>query len=294
MQAPRDSWVTLPEAAPPYPALLDFLDRRFPRVGRDTWRRRLASGAVLTAQGEPVAEQTPYAPRLRLRYRRDVAEEPAIPGDTRILHQDAHLLAADKPHFLPVTPSGPWVNQCLLYGLMRRTGCADLAPLHRLDRETAGVVLFAVDRESRRRYGLLFRTGRVVRRYEAIAALPPDGKREWDVSSRLEKGEPWFRMRETDGPPNARTRIRLIDTRGRWGRYAIAPATGKQHQIRLHMARIGAPIAHDALYPELQPSPKTGYDRPLLLVARAIAFVDPATGRCRRFRSGRLLDWPAD
>ena len=87
---------------------------------------------------------------------------------------------------------------------------------------------------------------------------------------------------------------RLIDTRGRWGRYAIAPATGKQHQIRLHMARIGAPIAHDALYPELQPSPKTGYDRPLLLVARAIAFVDPATGRCRRFRSGRLLDWPAD
>ncbi len=293
-RAPKESFVTLPETEPPYPAILDFLDRRFPNVGRDVWRLRLETGAVRDDQGSTISAETPYASRLRLRYRREVPEEPVMPFEETVLFRNDLILAADKPHFMPVTPSGPWVNGCLLYRLMRSTGCADLVPVHRLDRETAGVVLFSANPATRRAYGLLVLRGGLKKRYEAIARIPPDGRAEWEVASRIEKGEPWFRMRETEGAVNARTRIRLVEKRGERGRFEIEPLSGKQHQIRLHMARIGAPIAHDWLYPELQPEPKSGFDRPLMLLARELAFTDPVSGEARVFRSARELAWPAE
>jgi tRNA pseudouridine32 synthase/23S rRNA pseudouridine746 synthase len=291
-RAPRESFVTLPDADSPYPALLDFLDSRFPKVGRDVWLHRLATGGVTDDLGEVMRPGTPYRPRLRLRYRREVAAEPVIPFEETILFQDTRLLVADKPHFLPVTPSGPWVNECLLYRLMRKTGCDHLVPLHRLDRETAGLVLFSIKPATRACYSSLFMRGRVTKRYEAIAQAPRDGRTEWEVEGHIEKGEPWFRVRETEGPVNARTRIRLLETRGGFGRFEIDPVSGKQHQIRLHLARIGCPIVNDWLYPELQPEPKQGFDRPLLLLGRDLAFTDPVTGESREFRSERHLDWP--
>ncbi|MFO7534570.1 MAG: pseudouridine synthase [Kiritimatiellia bacterium] len=273
--------------------LLDFLDRHFARVGRAEWRRRIAAGAVRSDRGESLGADWTVRARERIRYRREVALEPAIPFAEAILFQDERLLVADKPHFLPVTPSGPWVNECLLYRLMRRTDCGELIPLHRLDRETAGLVLFSKDPGTRAAYGALFMKGRVAKRYEAIAAAPRDGRAEWGVEGRVEKGEPWFRMRVAEGAVNARTRIRLLETCGAWGRFGIEPLTGKQHQIRLHMAAIGCPIANDWLYPELQPEPKRVFETPLLLLARELEFTDPVTGETRVFRSGHRLDWPS-
>ncbi len=292
-RAPRASTVTLPEVAPPFPALLDFLDSRFPQVGREVWRRRLEAGAVADDHGAAVGVETPYRPRMRLHYRREVAVEPVIPFEETILFQDDRLLVADKPHYLPVIPSGPWVNECLLYRLMRKTGCEHLVPLHRLDRETAGLVLFSVDPGTRARYGGLFMKGRVTKRYEAIARAPSDGRTAWTVEGRIEKGEPWFRVREVEGVVNARTRIRIIETRVGFGRFEIEPQTGKQHQIRVHMARIGCPIVNDWLYPDLHEEPKTGLEPPLLLLARDLAFEDPVTGESRAFHSHGHLAWPA-
>jgi tRNA pseudouridine32 synthase/23S rRNA pseudouridine746 synthase len=296
-RAPQASTVTAPETAAGR-VLLDFLEERFPKVGRTEWLRRLAAGLVSDGQGVALPADWIVPGRCRLRYWREVTVEPVIPFEETILYQDERLLVVDKPHFVPVTPSGPWVNECLLYRLMRKTGCERLIPLHRLDRETAGLVLFSTAPGSRAAYATLFMRGEVGKRYEAIGSLegPPsavEAGREWAVESRIVKGEPWFRMAEVEGPVNARTRIRLRERRGGWGRFDIEPATGKQHQIRLHMARIGAPIRNDWLYPVLQPEPKAGLEQPLMLLARELAFRDPVTGVERFFRSGLRLDWPA-
>lgn len=283
-KAPQASTVTVPDSARDMP-LLEFLASRFPRIGRDVWLRRLEENKVCDTQGQPLAAESPVVPRQRIQYRREVEAEPVIPFEHQILFEDDRLLVADKPHFLPVIPSGPWVNECLLYRLMRQTGCQALIPLHRLDRETAGLVLFSKDPATRAAYATLFMRGKVKKRYEAIAPVPLNGLTHWRIENRLEKGEPWFRMKEAEGAVNARTVIRLMEKKEGWGRFDIEPLTGKQHQIRLHMARIGAPILNDWLYPDLQPEPKAGTDSPLQLLARDLAFVDPVTNEERSFTS---------
>lgn len=293
--APRWSHTTLPEDAGGCGTVLAYLCRRFPGVSADGWAARAARGDITDDSGQPIGAGTPYRVKLRVRYRREVPAEPVIPFREDVLFVNDDILVADKPHFLPVVPSGPWVNECLLYRLLRRTGLSDLVPVHRLDRETAGLVLFSLRAASRRRYAGLFHAGRVSKVYEAVASLPADadaGRREWLVETRIEKGEPWFRSRHTEGPVNAATRIRLLERAGLLGRFEALPSTGKQHQIRLHFARLGAQIVNDFYYPELRPDRKQGYDAPLQLLARELAFDDPVTGRALVFTSARALAWP--
>lgn len=292
----RDSWVGVPSfpKGRPIPTVLEFLSVRFPRVARDEWRRRLAEGRVWDESGRTLTADEPCPSGGRLRYRREVLEEPQIPFEEAILEEDEEILVADKPPFLPVTPSGRWVNECLLYRLIRRTGCAALQPIHRLDRETAGVVLLVKTVPARRLYGKWMAAGLFEKRYEAVARWRGDPvATEWTVESRIVRGHPWFRVAsDPAGPPNARTRIRLLETSGRWGYYEIVPETGKQHQIRLHMAESGAPIRHDPFYPVLQPAPKSSWERPLQLLARVLSWRDPRTGQKRVFESRFRLEWP--
>ena len=291
-RAPSPSIVALPKLRNPPPTILDFLDRRFPHVGREVWLARLRRGEVTDDHGEVVTPETPYRPHIRLRYFREAQDEPVVPFEEIIVYRDEHLLVADKPHFLPVTPCGPFVNECLLYRLRRRTGLDDLVPVHRLDKETAGLVLFSISAGRRNALYELFRRGAVEKEYEAIAVLPENfSGEEWLVESRIIDSPRKFMVTEVEGPPNARTRIRLVERREGWGRFVISPLTGKRHQIRVHMCKIGAPIVNDSLYPHVLP-PKQGFDSPLLLVARRIRFTDPVTGEVRQFTSTRQLDWP--
>jgi len=290
--APYLSYVTLPLAEPPFPSMLDFLDRRFSRVGRDVWRSRLERGFVTDDSGRPVSMDTPYRVNLRLCYRREVESEPVIPFKEEIVFRDEHFLIACKPHFLPVIPSGPYVNECLLYRLGRNTGIKDLAPVNRLDRETAGLVMFSTCRKTRSLYSDLFRLGRVSKAYEAIGVLPhAPGRKEWSVESRIVRGEPWFLSKNEDGKANARTLIRLVDERNGMGCFVLKPFTGKQHQLRLHMTMIGSRIINDFYYPVLQPEPKKGFDKPLQLLAKELSFIDPVSGDERKFLSKRILEW---
>lgn len=293
-RAPAPSFVTLPPDPNAPATLLDFLDHRFPRVGRAVWVERFARSAVEADDGSPVAADRAYQPHLRLRYYREVEAEEPFPFEEVIVYRDDDLLAACKPHFLPVTPSGPYVNECLLYRLRRRAGCPGLVPLHRLDRETAGLVLFSPTERHRAGLYEAFKQGRVRKEYEAIAALPAaGGGPEWSVESRIVPGPSWFLSAESDGPANARSRIRLVETRGNLGRYRIDLLTGKRHQARLHLCRIGAPIVNDWLYPRPREAPKAGFDLPLLLLARRVSILHPATGRELALESTRHLDWPA-
>jgi tRNA pseudouridine32 synthase/23S rRNA pseudouridine746 synthase len=284
------SIVTMPGADGPAPSILDFLSRRFPAVPRSDWERRIATGKVLDEGGLPVTPGAPCNPGKRLFYFRENADEPVIPFAEKVLFQDEDLLVADKPHFLPVTPAGPYVEECLLARLRKRTGLGGLAPLHRIDRETAGVVIFSVNRKTRGRYADLFRTGGVEKAYQALSATVPDaGACEWVVEDRIERGEPWFRMKSVPGPVNARSTIELVDAGEGRARFLLRPATGRKHQLRLHMSSLGFAIRNDRYYPELQPQDPDDFAAPLQLLAQRVAFRDPLTGKQRGFASERDL-----
>jgi tRNA pseudouridine32 synthase/23S rRNA pseudouridine746 synthase len=269
--------------------LLEGLCARFPRIDRGQWQDRFARGRVRDAQGRALAADHPWQVGLEIHYFREVVDEPVIPFQEAILHVDAHLLVADKPHFLPVTPAGGYVQQTLLARLVARTGNPDLVPLHRLDRLTAGLVLFSTRPGTRDAYQRLFRERRIVKTYEAIAPALPGQAFPLERHSRLVPGEPFFRMAEVPGEPNARTRIEVIDGEGPWWRYRLDPETGRKHQLRVHMAALGAPIRGDDLYPELNTAGQGAAPPALQLLAKVLAFEDPLTGESRQFRSQLAL-----
>lgn len=279
LQLPPGNWVSL----------LDGLCARFPRIDRLQWESRFARGRVQDAQGTALAADMPWQVGLEIRYFREVADEPVIPFVETILHHDAHLLVADKPHFLPTAPAGAFVRETLLARLVERTGNADLVPLHRLDRLTAGLVLFSTRPETRDAYQRLFRERRIEKAYEALAPALPDLRFPLERHSRLQPGEPFFRMAEVPGEPNARTRAELIEAHGPVWRYRLVPESGRKHQLRVHMAALGAPILGDGFYPQLQDRPQGEGEPPLQLLAQALAFDDPLTGQRRSFRSARTL-----
>lgn len=299
-RALKASRVTLPNLDPPPLSVLAFLQGRFPFVA--DWESRMARGLVRVdgegalPTGRSLAADAPYRVGLRILYFREVDAEPDIPFEAKILFQDAHFLVADKPHFLPVIPAGPYVRASLLARLQEQTGLAGLAPLHRLDRETAGLVLFSVRQESRAAFSCLFQKGRITKIYHAVAAVEAGIPRhDWLVENRIEKGEPFFRMACVEGPANARSTIRLLAERDGYGLFEVRPETGKKHQIRLHMATIGHPILHDKLYPELQPEAPADaspdFSHPLQLLAKRLEFKDPITGEARVFESEQELAW---
>lgn len=272
-----------------WPTVLDALCERFPRVDRATWRERFARGRVLDAEGNALDADAPYRAGAEIQYFREVADEPRIPFEEQVLHVDRHLVVADKPHFLPVAPTGAFVRETLLGRLVRRLGNPDLVPLHRIDRLTAGLVLFSASRESRGAYQALFRERRIGKEYLALAPPIPALEPPCVYRSRLERGEPFFRMREAAGEPNSETRIEVVARGpGPWC-YRLEPVTGRKHQLRVHMAALGAPIEGDPLYPDLRDRGPDDHARPLQLLARALEFDDPLDGRRRRFCSGRSL-----
>jgi tRNA pseudouridine32 synthase/23S rRNA pseudouridine746 synthase len=272
-----------------WPSVLDCLCERFPAVARSQWLDRMVRGRVMDGEGRWLTPETPYRVGLEIHYYREVSDEPPIPFDEAVLHADADLLVADKPHFLPVTPSGAHVHETLLGRLIRRTGNVALAPLHRIDRDTAGLMLFSVNPKSRARYQALFRERRIEKSYEAIAPALPDIEFPCIRSSRMVAGEPFFRMREIEGPANSETRIDVLARgEGTW-RYALTPISGRKHQLRVHMAALGAPIANDGMYPSVRQREPGDYSAPLQLLANRLSFVDPLSGVRRSFSSNFAL-----
>lgn len=281
------SFVWLPDGA--WPNLLAFLAHRFPNVAAEAWMERMARGELVAADGTPQTPASPYRKGACLFYYRAPPPETPIPFEETVIYQDQHIVVADKPHFLPVIPSGRFLHETLLVRLKRRLGLDDLVPVHRLDRETAGVVLFSHNPASRGAYQTLFRERAVEKVYEAVAAAPPGLTFPLSRKSRMVEGGKFFVMREGEGEPNSETRFALLERRGPHVLVEARPVTGKQHQIRLHMAALGMPILNDAFYPLALPCKGDDFSSPLQLLARSLAFADPFTGEMRRFTSARRL-----
>jgi len=285
---PPGSWLTL----------IEFLVQRFAAIPRTEWFARMARGDVLDAQGAAVSQHTLYQAHSKIYYYRHLPVEWRIPFEEMVLFQDDHLVVVDKPHFLPVMPAGRYVQETLLVRLKRKLALDTLAPLHRIDRDTAGLVLFSIQPTTRDRYAALFRERAISKHYEAIAPFCSDLALPMVYRSQLVQGESFMQMRELAGPPNTETTIELLEVKENLARYCLSPTTGKKHQLRAHMAGLGIPIVNDRIYPHLAPQAtndvdgsEPDYSKPLQLLAKSLAFTDPLSGKPREFESKQKLRW---
>ncbi|HEY4531441.1 MAG TPA: pseudouridine synthase [Luteimonas sp.] len=267
----------------PWATVFEVLCAHFPQVPEATWRDRFARGRVLDAGGRALAMAEPARVGAEVHYFREVLDEPVVPFAETVVHADAHLVVVDKPHFLPVAPTGAWVRETLLTRLVERFDNPALVPLHRIDRETAGLVVFSADPATRGAYQALFRERRIRKHYTALAPPLPELRLPHVHHSRLERGEPFFRMREVPGEANSETVVEVLERGAAAWKYRLEPVTGRKHQLRVHMAALGAPILHDRVYPALRDRAPGDYASPLQLFAHSLAFDDPLTGASRRF-----------
>jgi tRNA pseudouridine32 synthase/23S rRNA pseudouridine746 synthase len=277
----------LPESGE-WATIRDHLVDRLPRVPATRIDELLAEGGIVDMDG-PIAPDAPYVPGGAVWFHRDLPHETDVPFEITIVHRDEHLLVIDKPHFLSTIPRGSHILQTALVRLRRELGLPDLVPAHRLDRATAGLVLFVITPSQRGAYQKLFGERSVYKEYEAIAPYDPELPLPATVESLIIKERNIIRAFEVPGEPNAQTRVELREHRAGLGRYRLIPRTGRTHQLRVHMNGLGVPILGDDFYPELTERPLDDFTRPLQLLAAALEFTDPITGAARRFATTRTL-----
>ncbi|MFE9599729.1 RluA family pseudouridine synthase [Streptomyces hokutonensis] len=250
----------------------------------------LDTGRIVDVAGRPVPRDMAYVPGMFVWFHRDLPDEERVPFEVDVVYRDEHVVVADKPHFLATTPRGSHVAETALARLRKQLGVPTLSAAHRLDRLTAGLVLFIVRPEERGTYQSLFRDKRVAKEYEAVAPHDPALVLPRTMRSRIVKERGVLAAREVEGEPNAVSRVELLEHRNGRARYRLTPRTGQTHQLRVHMSTLGVPILGDPLYPVVTGPVAVGdFRRPLQLVARALEFTDPVTGREHRFVSPRAL-----
>jgi tRNA pseudouridine32 synthase/23S rRNA pseudouridine746 synthase len=258
------------------------------RFGPDAAARAIA-GEVVDQHGT-VLDPAAVLPAGAVVYLyRELRDEIPVPFEIAVLYQDEDIVVADKPHFLATMPRGRHVAQTALIRLRRQLGLDELSPSHRLDRLTAGVLLFTTRRAVRGAYQTLFARGAVRKTYLAAAPLGPAMTFPREVSSRIIKRRSNFQAVEEAGDVNASTLVELSAD----GLYRLTPRTGRTHQLRVHMASLGIPIYGDPLYPNVIDVAADDFSTPLQLLAQRIEFEDPRTGAHREFTSRRQLTMPS-
>jgi len=310
----------------PWPTIHDYVLETFGHIDHGGITQRFHDGEVVDVDGMPLGTATPLGAAEFLWYYRSVSHEVPLPVREEIIYENEHLLVVDKPHFLPTTPAGRYVQESLLVRLRNTLGVPDLVPIHRLDRGTAGVVLFSKEPATRGAYQLLFENREVDKTYECVSAAPTQLSAEalrsrfpLSVRNRIEKTKgvvvsqlaayepqhsgkrPHDRRarqgkRRTESIPgaNSSSRVELLASGTsvsghEVGHFRLTPHTGKTHQLRIHMALLGLGILNDRFYPELLDDAPDEFDKPLQLLAKTLSFTDPLNGVSRSFTSPRTL-----
>lgn len=287
------SKLSLPQSYPGITRVLEYLIIKFPDIHPEVWQQRMSEGKVHWHDGSLITVDTAFQPQQRVYYYREVESEPVIPFEEKIVFQDEHILVAYKPHFLSVTPGGVYINECLQNRLRNKTGLDNLQALHRLDRATAGLVLFSVNLDTRHLYHHLFESHQIHKTYQAIARVKNEedliGK-SWEIKNRMVKSKPAFLMKITEGEANSHSIIRCTAQSADKALFELNPITGKTHQLRLHMQTIGMPLLHDKYYPVLQAKTADVFSSPLQLLAKELRFIDPVSQQSRNFNSHTSLN----
>ena len=253
----------------------------------------LAAGRFVDDHGRAWTGAETYRPHTFVHFHRDLREEPPIPDELRILYQDERLVVVDKPHFMASIPRGRHVTQSVVVQARTMLGIPTLGPAHRLDRLTAGVLVLTTRPEFRGPYQQMFEKRTPSKIYEAIGPWRPDVELPQTVRSHIQKIHGQDQAFEiAHAPVNAITHIECVERRGPWARYRLRPETGRTHQLRVHLNRLGIPIAGDPLYPHVKQVSLDDFSTPLQLVARELRFIDPIDGTERVFTSARGLSWP--
>lgn len=289
------SWLRTPDNDPDAPArwatMGDFLGDRLP--GFVPVADLLAAGEFVDRHGRPWRGSEAYRPNAFVWFHRPLLPEPEVPFAVEVLHADDRIVVVDKPHFLATTPRGVHVRQTVLVRLRESLGLPELAPAHRLDRLTAGVLVLTTRKQHRAAYSGLFQTRGVRKTYEALAPFDPALELPRTLTGRIEKRRGSLQAEVVPGEPNAETLIEVVEVRGPYARYRLTPITGRTHQLRVQLASLGVPILGDPLYPTVRDVAPDDFTAPLQLVARRIAFTDPVDGTGREYTSRFALNWPA-
>ncbi|WP_312169450.1 pseudouridine synthase [Microbacterium sp.] len=276
-----------------WPTVGAYMIERFFHLDPEGLLSRFDRGEIVARDGRPLTRETPLGVEEFIWYYRDPPVETYLPLEIEVLHQDADLVVIDKPHFLPTIPGGKFLQNSALIRLRNLLGNDELAPIHRLDRATAGVLMFSARPQTRAPYQLMFEKRQVQKVYEAVSARPA----EWDASrfplvyrNHIVKLRNELKVKVDDQrEPNAETQIDLIDADERVVHTLLRPHSGKMHQLRVHLAALGLGILNDPFYPELRGEAPDDLDRPMQLLARELHFVDPLSGASRMFSTTRTL-----
>ena len=304
--------------------IADYLIARFYPNDPQIIHARFNTGEVRLDDGTILTSDSPYMPGERIWYFRELADEPQLPSDMPVLYEDEHVLAIDKPHFLPTTPRGSYIAQTALTKLRVREQNPLLIPIHRLDRPTAGVLLFAKTVEARRPFQMMFQHRQVSKTYRAVAPVPADAAAAeqalsaegLQVRSHIQKIRDQLQVQQLSEQecaaqgvePNTLTTVKILRTltpsaqavegwraepmlneKREWALYDLAPHTGKTHQLRAHLNLLGSPILGDVLYPQVLPDAPDRPEYPLQLLAYSLHFEHPITGERVDLYSGRSL-----
>lgn len=288
------SWVRTPSPvrgeAPPWRTVGEFLVDRLPAHAEVA--ARLGNGEFVDDAGRPLTGDEPYRAQSFVWFHRPLPAEVAVPFPLPVLERTENLVVVDKPHFLATTPRGAHVRETALVRLRVELDLPELAPAHRLDRLTAGVLVFTTHAACRGTYAGVFQSGGASKTYEAIGRFDPALTFPLRLVGRIEKQRGSLQAALVAGPPNAETLVDVMEVRGELARYRLSPATGKTHQLRLQMADAGLPLVGDPLYPRIVPTDPADFSEPLRLVARRLRFMDPLDGMARDYVSARELEWP--
>ncbi|WP_228479923.1 pseudouridine synthase [Microbacterium abyssi] len=278
----------------PWPTVSAYMVERFFHLEPESLRERFDRGEIVAADGSALTRDTALGAEEFVWYYREPPVEVGIPFDVEILHQDEDLVVVDKPHFLPTTPAGKYVQNSALVRLRRALDNPDLAPVHRLDRATAGLLMFSARPQTRGAYQMLFQDRAIEKVYEAVSARPDGWEAPFPLTVRMHieklRGQVCVEV-DPAREANSETLIELIDADDDVIHTLLRPHTGKMHQLRVHLASIGAGILHDNLYPILTDETPDDHERPLQLLARELRFVDPLSGRQREFVTRRRLQY---
>ena len=279
------SKVFLPKMKPAPATVYQYLCQQFGHIESAEWQQRFNDGLIYDALGRILNLNSEYIENSHVFYYRFLAHEIHVPFEHEILFENEHLLVIDKPHFLTISPTGQYVQETLLVRLKKQSGNEFLTPIHRLDRETAGVVLFSKQPSTRAIYQEMFAQRQVNKTYHAIAPFHADLTFPCHTRYRMEKGEPFYTMQVVEGQINSQTEIDLIEHDAIWGKYQLKPITGKQHQLRVHLNSLGIAIKNDPFYPVVQHKREDDFSAPLQLLAKHIRFNDPITFQDMQFSS---------